>query len=248
LLLSRLLSSIKPNSSKIDLWSIYQKTTFPNVRLPTVSDPLSLFSKSFIRAIFVRHPFERLASAYVDKIATLSAEPFTLYDDLRRSICRKYSSSYLTITQQDEYRYNRVLRKQINEPCEKVIPTFEHFVDYIMSDSSQVDVHWKPYSTLCHVCTFKYNFIGKYETMQDDLNFLRSKVGLDSTDWNIDNYFSTGKTREYYKSMYSKFPIHLMCNLKNFYNDDLSLFNYQFEDYLPTNQQIDCPSRHYRRF
>jgi hypothetical protein len=232
---------MKVSSSKLDLWLMYQKKALPLIRLGTFSDPLSLFSNSSIRAIFVRHPLERLASAYVDKIGTRNSEPFSLYDELRRSICRRYSSFY-------EQENNRTLSNQINETCEKIIPSFEHFVEYIMSDSSQVDIHWKPYSTLCHVCTFKYNFIGKYETIQDDLNFFRSKFSLNSNDSSINNHFSTGKSKEYYKSMYSKLSINLICNLKHFYNDDVRLFNYNFEDYLTNEQNIRCPFRRYHRF
>jgi hypothetical protein len=95
----------------------------------------------------------------------------------------------------------------------------------------------------------KYNFIGKYETIQDDLNYLKYKLNLNFTDWNVDNHFSTGKTKENYRLMYSKLPDNLICNLKNFYSEDAKLFDYRLEDYLTDNQQkINCPSRYYRRY
>ena len=83
---------------------MYQNGVFPYVRLRTLSDPSVLFSNSFTRAIFVRHPLERLASAYIDKIATLKFEPLSHYDSFRREICRKYSSSYLTKAEQQLYQ------------------------------------------------------------------------------------------------------------------------------------------------
>jgi hypothetical protein len=227
---------------------MYQKIALPYIRLRTLPDLSTLFSTSFTRVIFVRHPFERLASAYVDKITSLKAEPFSLYDSLRRSICRKFASSYLTDSDQNAYRTNKLLEKQINEPCKMVKPTFEHFIEYIMSSSAQADVHWQPYSILCDVCKLKYNFIGKYETMREDLKVLRSKLGLNSTNWNVNNYFSTGKTKENYKLMYSKLPNHLICNLKDFYDQDFKFFDYRLEDYLGNYQQISCPNQHYRRF
>ncbi|CAF3887754.1 unnamed protein product [Adineta steineri] len=238
----------KSNSTQLDLWSMYQKTALPYVRPRTLSDSSILFSKSFTRIIFVRHPFERLASAYVDKIATLSSEPFSIYDNLRRRICRKFPFFYLTSSEQNYYRTFRMVHNQRNEPCDKIIPTFEHFVTHIMFDSSQVDVHWQPYSTLCHACTLKYNFIGKYETIQEDLDLLRVQLGLNTTNWNIKNNFSTGKTKENYKLLYSKLPNHLICNLKHFYQEDFKLFNYQVEDYLIDNQKVQCSSQSYRRF
>lgn len=235
-------------SSQLDLWSIYQKSALPYIRLRTLSDPSILFSESFTRAIFVRHPLERLASAYVDKIGTIKGEPLSLYDTLRRGICRKYALSYLTPTQHQFYNSHTYIENQLNEPCAQIIPTFEHFVEYIMATSAQGDVHWKPYSSLCNACTLKYNFIGKYETIEEDLNILRSKLGLNSTELSTQNHFSTGKTKENYKLMYSKLSNDLICNLKNFYHDDFKLFDYRLEDYLVNNKTIICPEQHYRRF
>ena len=227
---------------------MYQKTVLPYVRLHAVSDPSILFSSSFTRAIFVRHPLERLASAYVDKIGSIKAEPMSLYDSLRRRICRRYASSYLTKAEEHAYLIKRSLENEIHEPCARVIPSFEHFVEHILSDSSQVDVHWQSYSTLCGVCRLNYNFIGKYETLQKDLQTLKVKLGLNTNDLNINNHFSTGRTKETYKLLYSKLPYHLLCNLKNFYHQDLNLFDYRFEDYLPDQQQINCTFQRYQRF
>ena len=117
-----------------------------------------------------------------------------------------------------------------------------------MSDGLQIDVHWLPYSSLCNVCTLKYNFIGKYETIEEDLNYIRLKFGFNSSDWKIDNHFTTGKTKESYKLLYSNLSKDLLCNLKDFYNQDLKYFNYRLEDYLINKTDIHCPPRFYRRY
>ncbi|CAF3475668.1 unnamed protein product, partial [Rotaria socialis] len=97
--LSLLVDFNKKNVTDFDVWSIYQRKSFPLIRPRTLSNVSLLFSSNFTRVIFVRHPLERLASAYVDKIASLTNEPFLLYDSIRRAICRKYSSFYLTRAQ-----------------------------------------------------------------------------------------------------------------------------------------------------
>ncbi|CAM4861837.1 unnamed protein product [Rotaria socialis] len=206
LLSSRLTNFNNINVTDFDIWSIYQRKNFPLTRPQTLSDVSLLFSSNFTRAIFVRHPLERLASAYVDKIASLTNEPFSLYDTIRREICRKYSSLYLTD-----------------------------------------DVHWYPYSKLCYACLFKYNFIGKYETIEQDLARLLSKFGLESKHWNNENYFRTGKTKEYYKSIYANLNDQLLCNLKNVYEDDFTLFDYKMEDYLTNKNHISCSPAHKRQ-
>ncbi|CAF1396872.1 unnamed protein product [Rotaria magnacalcarata] len=242
--LSLLMDFNKKNVTDFDIWSIYQRKTFPLIRPQTLSNVSQIFSSNFTRVIFVRHPLERLASAYVDKIATLTKEPFSLYDSIRRAICRKYSSFYLTVVQHNFYRVHRRISKKIEEPCHKVVPKFEHFINYIMSDSVISDVHWYPYSKLCYTCLFKYNFIGKHETIEEDLARLLTHLGLESKDWKNVNYFRTGKTRQYYKSMYSNLNNQLLCTLKYFYKDDFKLFDYRLEDYLTDKKIIACsPAR-----
>ncbi|CAF2538359.1 unnamed protein product [Rotaria sp. Silwood2] len=137
----------------------------------------------------------------------------------------------------------------MKDPCQKIIPKFEHFIRYLMSDYSvRHDVHWQPYSKLCYVCLFKYNFIGKYETMNEDLQRLNSYLGLKSINLKDAKYFTTGKTKKYYKSLYSNLSNELICNLKYFYDDDFKLFDYRLEDYLTDKRTIQCSPSYKQAF
>ncbi|KAG8012979.1 Carbohydrate sulfotransferase 8 [Nibea albiflora] len=40
-----------------------------------------------------------------------------------------------------------------------------------------MDIHWEPVSQLCNPCLLQYNFIGKFESLQEDANFLLRRVG-----------------------------------------------------------------------
>ncbi|CAF1101521.1 unnamed protein product [Rotaria sordida] len=206
------------------------------------------FSSNFTRAIFVRHSFERLASAYIDKIASLKNESFSLYESVRRVICRKYSLFYLTIAERRFYRIHKRIPNTVKESCQQIVTKFEHFIRYVMSNSLHDDVHWLPYSKLCHVCAFKYNFIEKCETMKEDIQRFKSYLGLKSINLNDEKYFSTGKTKEYYKSLYSNLHNELICYLKYFYEDDFKLFDYRLEDYLTNERTIQCSSSHKQTF
>jgi hypothetical protein len=127
------------------------------------------------------------------------------------------------------YRNEKGLTKQIDESCQNITPKFEHFIEYLMADSLQADVHWQSYSKLCHVCLFKYNFIGKYETIE--------YIGLKSETWIHKNYFKSGKTQENYKLMHSNLTDDLIYNLKDF-----------CKDYLNNRTSIQCPSRRTKYF
>ncbi|CAF1020726.1 unnamed protein product [Didymodactylos carnosus] len=81
-------------------------------------------AKNFIhdatKVLFVRHPFNRLASAYYDKIATLRIPSVqdarnihvSLYGDIRRAICRKFAQQYLSISELTFYQQQQTNSKE----------------------------------------------------------------------------------------------------------------------------------------
>lgn len=190
--------------------------------------------------IFVRHPFERLASAYQDKIAPSLNRSESVYTEIRRSICRTFVSSYNSEDQ------SRILLEQQKNSKEKVdfcsgkTPHFEHFVQTIVRGAFLNDVHWKPFSSLCQVCRIKYNFIGRYETIDEDLRRLRSLFPDQLARFESKNFFSSGKTRDEYRTLFSQLRNKEICTLKFIYRDDFFLFNYRIEDFLATNRSIIC--------
>jgi hypothetical protein len=179
--------------------------------------------------MFVRHPFERLASAYKERVATLGkdrVQPEPHYDGVRKMIC--YRNTRLNSAQ-------RLLTRR--NPCEDVIPTFEQFVQYILTNTetpvgiARMDTHWQPYAVVCQVCKFQYNFIGKYETFNDDFNLLLKRLNV--SDWNNQKRRgASGHTTRDYQQLFSSLPDDLICRLKRLYKDDFQLFNYRIEDYV----------------
>ena len=127
---------------------------------------------------FVRNPYSRILSAYLDKIATNVWE-FTA-------------------------PINEALGK---DQAEKI--SFEEFVTFICrQDFYFIDPHWSSQYYLSCQDTIIYYFIGKFETLEQDLNFVANKIGyiLDSfyTNWsphssnatNLENDFFTQKLKK----------------------------------------------------
>ena len=223
--------SISDTSSSLFLnpWRLSLKDVFPDIHFKSILNVSDIFSPSFTRVLFVRHPFERLASAYKERIATLAkdriqAEPH--YDTIRKMICRRYA------------RFDAI-RPALprGNPCEAFIPPFEHFVRHILMNTetpskvARMDPHWQPYTDICQVCKFKYNFIGKYETFNDDLTSLLKLLNV--SDWNIQKRRgASGHTTRDYQDLFSSLSDDLICRLKHLYSDDFHLFNYRLEDYV----------------
>ena len=99
----------------------------------------------------VRHPFERILSAYRDKMENSTAEPF-------------YYTRYGLVMIM-KYRLMRV-----TGPKE---PTFEEFVRYLIDANMQfTDEHWTPYYVYCTPCLVDYNLIMYFETLEQDVQLL----------------------------------------------------------------------------
>ncbi|CAF1102451.1 unnamed protein product [Adineta steineri] len=217
------------SSQPLNPWRLTFTHSFPYLHLRSLLNLSDIFSPSFTRAIFVRHPFERLASAYKERIATLEEDriqPEPGYDAMREKICRKRMWSR---------RIQKPLLKK--DSCRDTIPSFEDFVRYILIGThtpngiDKMDYHWQPYSTICQVCRFKYNFIGKYEMFNDHFNSFREIANL--SDWNIEKRNgASGLTTYDYQRFYSALPDDLICQLIHLYDQDFRLFKYRVDDYI----------------
>ena len=128
--------------------------------------PMSLISSQdrremlhkFSTFMFVRHPFDRLISAYIDKFTTTSR--FTVYFHKRYG-CRIIKLFRANYTKGDLQKCNDV--------------TFKEFVKYLIhlyQTGGSFEPHWRPFHELCDPCHVPYDFIGKMETMSMDKTFV----------------------------------------------------------------------------
>jgi len=217
------------SSRPVNPWRLSFTFSFPYFRLNSLSNLSKIFSSSFIRAIFVRHPFERLASAYKERIATLAKdrpESEPEYDAMRMAICRRQGTS-------------KRIRQSVltRDSCANTIPSFEAFVRYILmiiyipNGIARMNYHWQPYSVLCQVCKFKYNFVGKYEMFTDHFSDFLKLYNI--SDWNIQKQNgASGLTKWDYQKYYTTLPDDLICQLIKLYSDDFRLFRYRIDEYI----------------
>lgn len=96
--------------------------------------------ESFIKFVFVRNPYTRILSAYLDKFQ-------------RREI---NSDEFLSFFDQlVGYRY----RMGGNAPYK---PTFEEFVGFISKQEVlSMNEHWRMQTQLCQIELFPYDFVGR---------------------------------------------------------------------------------------
>jgi len=183
-----------------------QQFSISSFKLPTAITNSLVFT-------IVRHPFERLVSAYRDKfeLAKKYAYVYTMY-----------AGKILGLPSSVDIESQRVKR-----------PTFSQFVDYLLRvPVQQYNDHWIPYWLHCHVCEVEYDIIGKMETISDDMEFIVEKSGLAATNislpWTNRRNSGEGISLKYFRTLTSD----QVRGLYRIYKLDFEMFGYQVEPYL----------------
>lgn len=147
-----ILSKQRNNVSEKDAGSIWTKMTAFVRANDTVRKAIIA---SHFKFVFVRDPFDRLQSAYRNKI--LSAKS-TMDIPVRRYI-------------------QRTVPKNKTKPSLQPV-SISDFVSYILNEvrlGRTLDQHWRPQYLTIAPCTFPYDFIGHYESIAEDSAFVLRK-------------------------------------------------------------------------
>lgn len=185
--------------------------------------PRTLFmhngGRGYIKALFVRHPFERLVSAYIDKALRPRSEV--------------------------KWFYKAYFEKIPGVKAENRSPTFSEFVDFILrTPVRKWDEHWSPYYSRCQPCLLDYDFVGKLETADRDFPLFFSEIGVDGRRFSRvhvsrrgntkcstgDNCTRTnaGSSKDYFATLTHD----QVMGLYSRYFYDFELFDYDFRNYL----------------
>lgn len=166
----------------------------------------------FMKFMFIRHPFERLLSAYRNKFSQNSSSSDYFRSRYGRHIIREYR---INASEDSLMRGHDV--------------TFREFVQYIIDPRtiarSVFNEHWRPMVDLCLPCTIQYNIIGKYESLMDDAWLVLEKARLSHmvSFPRSERPSSTNSLVEEYTSQLTKEEL---LHLYHIYEMDFRLFDY----------------------
>ncbi|XP_063871110.1 carbohydrate sulfotransferase 11-like isoform X1 [Scylla paramamosain] len=117
--------------------------------------------KTYKKFMVVRHPFERVLSAYRDKL-----EYWARHNHLFHLMVGK---------ELNKYRNNPNKKEGDNI-------TFTKYIRFISQPGrgtpEQRNEHWLPMHEICHPCAIQYDFIGKYENLKEDSEYLMKWLGV----------------------------------------------------------------------
>ena len=105
--------------------------------------------RTYFKFVFVRESFERLLSAYLDKF--YSGDP-DFHNNYGREIIKRYRPG--------------------GKPEHKNV-TFDEFLNYVLHiGKGYLNEHWQTYDKLCHPCGIQYDFIGKFENLEQEAPYV----------------------------------------------------------------------------
>lgn len=110
--------------------------------------------RRFVSFTFVRNPWDRLASAYMSKI-----ERGTRVRDRQALAVQQRIRTLFGLRRGQHIRFGQFVRWVVQQ------------------NTSTMNPHWKPHSERCDTLYTPYEFIGRYETLQEDILHVLGMLG-----------------------------------------------------------------------
>ncbi|XP_071476115.1 carbohydrate sulfotransferase 14-like [Diadema antillarum] len=123
--------------------------------------------RNYTTFLFVREPFARILSAYRDKFQFPAVENLPM---------KKKFASLISRSKRKPFQQN----KKILSNSDTV--TFSDFVDYVGNSRNTLGLpeeeHWREMFRLCAPCDIRYDFIGHFETLQEDFRMILDRLSV----------------------------------------------------------------------
>ena len=179
------------------------------------SELLSAKLESYFTFIVVRHPLSRLVSGFFDKMK----KPSRIKESYAKHIIMKY-------------------RDKPPEVIDKSDVYFDEFVQYVSEPDDQLlggmDDHWRTVTNLCHPCHIRYDYIGKMETIEEDVNNIVRLINKPVKRLQIRQVNSQKQFKSSYSDAYVNVTKTSLTKLIEKYSEDMDMFSYTPEEFFDT--------------
>ena len=178
------------------------------------------------RLIIVRHPFDRLRSAYDDKLSKPNVLNVDTLDETKVQIINSF------------LREKQILPDNSTFDPAKDILTFSQFVELVANyyHVGFQNAHWRPMTESCNLCNVSYDFILRVETLDSDMEKVYSyfKTVSAFNETQIISHENMTKQKQStltqklskMKTRYLEIDENIINNLLNLYQIDFDVFGY----------------------
>lgn len=160
----------------------------------------------YYKVIFVRHPLSRILSAYRDKFERHNYETF-----------RKIAEG---IKRRQRVKFPKAAKNTSSL-------AFEEFIHYLVNaNKNRENSHWNLISSSARVCELRYHFIGKLESLDNDLQYLLHKLRANTSLTILRAYQGYSGEVEILRHYYGNISRPLLRRLYQAYKMDFDMFGY----------------------
>ena len=207
-------------------------------------------SSDLIAFMVVRHPFERLVSAYRDKLERIDQH---YYEKYGKKIVYRFRDKAIETLGSNFFNksnnYGTFLKVENDNRPNANLPSFWEFVQSVIIKLN-MDEHWQPmfqFCSVCHPIQLQVNpYILKFENLNEEQVAFIEDVGwrnkIDNTIQLNVNRFAGMSSDEITNLYFSNLSDNDIKNLYKVYEYDFLLFQYTFKIRnitLPFSQDVD---------
>ncbi len=157
-----------------------------------------LRSDDVYRFAFVRNPFRRIISCYINKF-----------------VHKKDNASIIAIKNYCIDRYSLSVDSF----------DFIHFLKFVSEqDPADMDRHWRPMVDALSYGKITYNFVGKLENFEDDFQKVLDSIGADDSNWK--SFLGLRNASSYSKPWQEYYSEEAIDLVRQIYSRDFSAFDY----------------------
>lgn len=180
----------------------------------------------------VRHPFERLLSAYRDKFFALSSS--LAEENKAAKFLQMYGRKIIA-------KYRRPEDPLAKGPLYTSVPTFPEFVDFLLDTQvEEYNEHWLPFYLLCTPCHLNYTLVAKTETIEEDSRYILEVLrqhGVGQSAAQADTLARIHQTghrpsSSFSRDFFSQLNKEAVKGLYDKYAIDMEMWEYLIEPYL----------------
>ncbi|CAL4073730.1 unnamed protein product, partial [Meganyctiphanes norvegica] len=138
---------------------------------PETDDVKTDILDSALKFLVTRHPFERLVSAYKNKIADPLIKRHK-YQNIQKELIAQY---YGELPKEDQPKV-----PSFRDFCRYVIKEVETWLEHdAQGGKYQPDQHWTPQTFICSPCNIQYDIFSDMSTMNSDAEYIGKQCGLE---------------------------------------------------------------------
>ena len=175
--------------------------------------------KTYFKYTIIRHPLEKLLSAYLDKIKPpLNSGPAKWVENLKIAILQRFQS--------EEYKR---WSKSRSYPLNISFPVYVRWITETKEEN--LNEHFVPVISSIYPCRIKYDFYGNFKQLSTDMGMVIDKLQAPHEYFSGSSYHRSGKeTMDFLQSFYSQLDQDLKRKLFHILYQDLDFYYHLYPE------------------